>query len=387
MTRPRLFDVLAVVGGVAFAAAGGELALRAFWPQRSDVTLGMFEQDPVAGYRLRGGYRNEIRVPEYRTKVLTDAEGYRVPERRTAAPPGAGRLLAIGDSFTFGVGVQAEDTFAEVLAQRLNASAPGSWEVRNGGVGGYGPLRSAHALMERQGEWRPDIVVYALYVGNDLEDSNPATFRTGSIVRDGRLVSAGNRPLLKLRLFLRTRSHLYAFLRQHFYSLYAASGLWQRSQYLDPMGLTEWPERITDVTWPAGRESIAAMRDWAQERGVRFLVVVVPTRWQVDDDAWQRYRRAWRLPDSAFDRDHAQREVFAVLAELDVPAVNLVPVLRRAQTAGVQTYYRLDPHWTPAGHRLCAQVIQLELQSLGWIGQPGGTARVIARAPGDPPAN
>lgn len=387
MKRRLGVDVLVALVGVVLAAAVGELALRAFWPQRSDVTLGMFEQDAVAGYRLRGGYRNEIRVPEYRTKILTDDEGYRVPERSSAAAPEAGRLLAIGDSFAFGVGVDAEETFAEVLEGRLNSRAPGAWQVRNGGVGGYGPWRTAQALMARQGEWRPDIVVHALYVGNDLEDSDPQASAAGSVVREGRLVSAGNHPLLKLRLFLRTRSHLYAFLRQHGYGLYCASGLWQRSQYLDPIGLREWPERITDVTWPVGRESIAAIRDWAAERGVRYLVVVVPARWQVDDDAWQSYRRAWRVPDSSFDRDHAQREVFAALAELDVPVLDLLPALRRAQASGVRTYYRLDPHWTAAGHALCAQLLAGELESLGWVAPAGGSARVIARAPGQPAAN
>ena len=380
-TRRLAPDALLVLVAV-FAAAGlGELVLRTFWPQRSDVTIGMFEQDPDTGYRLRGVYRNEIRVPEYRTVVLTDADGYRVGEAEPTRSPGAARLLAIGDSFTFGVGVSAEDAFPAVLERELNARVPGAWHVRNGGVGGYGPLRSAHALMTRQAAWQPEIVVHAIYVGNDLEDSDPTTFRTTPVVRDGRMVTEGRHPFLRVRLFLRTRSHLYAFLRTHLYGLYRATGLWERSQYLDPIGLAEWPPRVTHVGWPAGREAIAAVRDWADERGVRYLVVVIPARWQIDDDAWDRYRKAWGLPAEAFDRDHAQREIAVAMNDLGVPVLNLLPAYRRAAAAGMRSYYLLDPHWTPAGHALAARLIRLQLESLGWVGPEGTPRRALARVP------
>lgn len=376
----RLADAGVLLAGCVVALGLGELVLRTFWPQHSDLTLGMFEQDPDAGYRLRGSYRNEIRVPEYRTVVRTDPEGYRIAEDEPVRPEGAVRVLALGDSFTFGVGVDAEDAFPAVLERRLAGAGGTAWHVRNGGVGGYGPLRSAHALFSRQAAWRPEIVIHAIYVGNDLEDSDPATFRTSPVVRDGRMVTPGRHPFARARMFLRTRSHLYGFLRQHLYGVYRATGLWQRSQYLDPVGLAEWPARLEGVTWPAGREAIAAVRDWAAERGVRYLVVVVPARWQVDDGAWQRYRKAWGLPDEAFDRDHAQREVLAALQELGVPALNLLPVMRRAQASGVAPYHALDPHWNATGHGLAAEAIRTKAESLGWIGPEGHPRRALAQA-------
>ena len=61
------------------------------------------------------------------------------------------------------------------------------------------------------------------------------------------------------------------------------------------------------------------MRDWARERNVRYLVVLIPAKYHVDDGAWRDYRRAWGLPESSFDRDHARREVVAFLAEALTP--------------------------------------------------------------------
>jgi hypothetical protein len=385
--RQLLLDGFILVVGVVAALALGEAVLRIFWPQRSDVTLGMFEPDPAAGYRLRGDYASEVRVPEYRTRVVTDAEGYRVPESEPSPAKGAARVLAVGDSFTFGVGVAAEDAFPEQLEAGLNAAGGRPWDVRNGGVGGYGPQRTSRALRGRQAKWNPDVVIHAVYVGNDLEDSDPATVAEDAHVHDGRLISPGHHPLLALRLMLRTRSHLYAFLRQNLYGLYRASGLWQRSQYLDPVGLATWPARVTAVTWPAARGALADIRDWAAAHDVRYLVVVVPTRWQVNEEAWERYRNAWRKPDDAFDRDHAQREVSAALTELGVPSVNLLPALRRAEAAGIRTYYSLDPHWTADGHALAAQVIQRKMVDLGWLGAVAAEAAQIAGAAEPEPAS
>src|SRR5687768_7053724 len=118
----RRSDVAALLLGMIAAACAGELLLHFFWPQRSSVTAGMFEPDSAAGYRIRSNYRNEVRVPEYRTAIFTDSQGYRVPRRNPERASDCRRLLAIGDSFTFGVGVDAETAFPLRLEEALAQS-------------------------------------------------------------------------------------------------------------------------------------------------------------------------------------------------------------------------------------------------------------------------
>jgi hypothetical protein len=323
----------------------------------------MFRSDPDAGFRLQESYENEVRTPEFRTAVVTDAEGYRVAAGGARPEGPARRLLAIGDSFTFGVGVDAEDAFPERLAARLGSG----WWVRNGGVGGYGPLRSSRLLIRRQAAWEPEVVVHAFYLGNDLEDSNPETFLTRPVVRDGRMVSPGRASLSKLRLFLRTRSHLYSFLRDRLYGLYRWTGLSQRGQYLEPVGLREWPPVIEQVGWPAGMDAVVAVRDWAREENVRYLVVLIPAKYHVDDEAWREYRRAWGLPESSFDRDHARREVLRFLEEIGVASLDLTDALRDAERGGARLYYPVDRHWTAEAHELAAALVARELSAEGWL--------------------
>ena len=63
------------------------------------------------------------------------------------------RMLVLGDSTVFGHGVDDEDPFAEVLAQRTGA------DVQNAGVPGYTCRQSAHRYREVVEALSPDIVL------------------------------------------------------------------------------------------------------------------------------------------------------------------------------------------------------------------------------------
>jgi hypothetical protein len=370
----RRGDLLAAFIGIVAAAILGELLLAWFWPQRSAETVGMFEVDSAAGYRLRARYENEIRVPEYRTSIRTDTEGNRVPvdafvdpERASSVPvAGCRRLLAIGDSFTFGVGVQAEEAFPLRLEALLEARTNDAWCSMNGGVGGYGALRSARRLIASQGSFRPEILVHAVYVGNDLEDSNPETILTEPVIQGGRMGSEQFGTFGRIRRSLRIHSHLYSFLRARLYGLYLQTPLAARSQYLDPIGLAVWPESIESVTWPACQDAIRAIDGWSKSNACRYLVVLVPAKHQVDDAAWATYRRRWKLPEDAFDRDHAQRELRAFLDAEGIACCDLLPTFRASTARGEALYYRVDNHWTKRGQALAAERIAEELDARGW---------------------
>jgi lysophospholipase L1-like esterase len=381
--RATLFSVLAAILGFMLAGAAGEIVLRTFWPQRSAVTLGMFATNPDAGYALLPDYRNTVRVPEYATEIRIDGHGERVPENEPPENPGASRLLALGDSFTFGVGVEAEDAFPEILEDRLQADSKGPWVVRNGGVGGYGPLRSARLFLASQASWEPNVVIHALYLGNDLEDQDPARFRDHPRIENGRMVTEHG-GVQRLRLALRSHSHLYLFLRQRLYGLYQKTYLARRAQYLDPVGLAEWPASIRETSWPAGRAAIREIAEWCRARERGYLVLLVPTRYQVEEGAWHRYRREWGLPEEAFDREHGQREVRAFLEAESIPHVDFLEAFRAAAEGGKKLYYSFDQHWTRDGHELAAEIVHARLRDLGWLASAGPSPRGRATAAPSP---
>lgn len=79
------------------------------------------------------------------------------------------RIVAIGDSFTFGFGVSGQDTYPNVLERLLNAGLEAKrFEVLNLGVGGYSTRDEALVLKHKGIAWDPELVIVG-YFFNDPE--------------------------------------------------------------------------------------------------------------------------------------------------------------------------------------------------------------------------
>ncbi|HJQ83768.1 MAG TPA: GDSL-type esterase/lipase family protein, partial [Candidatus Binatia bacterium] len=95
--------------------------------------------------------------------VATDSAGFRGPER--AYPPahdGAYRILAVGDSVTFGFNVDQENTYPRRLEAVLRARHPGrTIEVVNAAVPGWSWVQGLRFLQAEGLRLRPDLVIAA----------------------------------------------------------------------------------------------------------------------------------------------------------------------------------------------------------------------------------
>jgi GDSL-like Lipase/Acylhydrolase family len=78
------------------------------------------------------------------------------------------RIIALGDSVTFGFGVDQERIFTVRLQQILASKLEPHVRVINAGVGGYNTVQE-HAYLNREGlSFQPDLVLL-MYVTNDIE--------------------------------------------------------------------------------------------------------------------------------------------------------------------------------------------------------------------------
>lgn len=176
-----------------FGLSAGELALRGLGvaPERfamprslesadKRVALDLYPDDP------RGYFPVDLRDPQERRRFRAqglaelDARWERTPhgvplafteelcrERAVAPPaPATRRVVAIGDSFTEGQGVRAEDTFAARLDRRFAEQA----DVVNCGRRGY-DFPDLRALFTRHLALDPDVVLYAMVL-NDPQQSD-----------------------------------------------------------------------------------------------------------------------------------------------------------------------------------------------------------------------
>ena len=107
------------------------------------------------------GHRPNPAYPDH------DEKGFRNPK-----VPETTDIVALGDSQTYGSGVRAEQSWPRVL-ESISALS-----VYNMGLGGYGPVHS-FLLWDEAMELKPEIVIEAIYAGNDLHDAYSIVYNNG----------------------------------------------------------------------------------------------------------------------------------------------------------------------------------------------------------------
>src|SRR5262245_43331628 len=132
------------------------------------VAGGLWTSDRVLGwwgldYEAARSRPDEDRVlvrPEFTVRVATNALGFREPRLPSAKAAGAVRVVCLGDSFTQGYGVAADESYPRRLEGLLAArDSAHRFEVVNLGVPGSNPRDYRHHLLDPGLAYQPDVVL------------------------------------------------------------------------------------------------------------------------------------------------------------------------------------------------------------------------------------
>lgn len=116
-----------------------------FEPKPNDVIVENFDW-------LQAEVRNTINADS-----LNAPRDYQAPK-----PDGVFRIIALGDSFTFGQHVNTEDNYPSQLETRLNVECGQRFEVLNLGVMGYDLVYAAHRYQKRGVKYDPDLLLFLI---------------------------------------------------------------------------------------------------------------------------------------------------------------------------------------------------------------------------------
>jgi hypothetical protein len=149
-----------------------------------------FIPDAELEYAFEPGVQSRMVLPDnYDVPFRINAQGLRDDVEFAREHPGTTRVLLVGDSYVFGVGVELQDTIGKQL-QALLTDDP-AWgrptEVVAIGAPSYGLDTYAKIIDRWSPRLLPDLVLVAVFPGNDLIDyeqkaAHPATVVGGYIV-------------------------------------------------------------------------------------------------------------------------------------------------------------------------------------------------------------
>lgn len=359
LTRRKSFliNLALMLGSFACCLAGLETA---GWLWERGQAQGPYAWELVASRRIRldrfetssTGYTLMHPGEEYNWQgipVRINSQGLRGPEVNLEKPPGTYRILNLGDSVVFGWGVRYEDTYGYWLQELLNqryGREQVTYEIINAGVPGWN-MQNILAYLETEGlDYQPDLILLNFTVVND--------------VYGGSALEASSEPLLD---WLRDHTYFWPFLSVQYRLLEVRLGRQDAIPVLNPPvdATAYFPTREDDPQWDVVWEPIRDMSAVAGERGSEFLLIVLPTAFQVKDAAYSE------VPQQVMGR-HGREDGVEVL--------DLLPVFREAcqeappgESCGPEGRYLWADMWmhpSALGHRLLAERLLDVLDEKGW---------------------
>jgi hypothetical protein len=344
-----------------------ELGLRPFVEPKTTL----YVTDPELLWRLRPGADAEWG----HVRIRINAKGLRGPELAWEKPDGVFRVLYLGDSVTFGYGLErVEDSYPYLVGAELKRRLGRPVETVNSGVGGWSPWQQ-YGYLRREGfRYQPDLLVVG-FVLNDVtetlalipfggQDYGWDLARTARSWLDGWL----------------SRSALVSFAREGFAVFRFGSQVFLGAQRYEAEEIRWFATHPRDESlrraWAIAFESLGKIFSAASERRIPAALLLFPFAFQLS------------LPGGAAG---PQDMVRSFAEARGVPVLDLLPILAAEARAGGELASPggglfLDPsHLSVRGSQVAAAAIVEFLGERG-LAPPPGTGAGAERRPASPAA-
>jgi hypothetical protein len=336
---------------------------------------------------------------EFRCTVTTNSLGFRdreVPLRTKHRH----RAIALGDSFTYGWGVEGEQAWPKVLEADL-FHAGRDVEVLNLGCQGTSPTEYAEIARRAIPVLSPEVVLVCVLQGDDLMQENVLTYREemagpaarhegpfGQFLRSGmemcfpQLYASIREPdPLKPNQLLRTtfqdtyKNQVEQLMRQmsreqaeRFAAMDEDVRQMFREGNLNPhlLGIAlqsaNYYAFTLDLSRPKVQQAIQRMgekltriREAAAAGGAKVIVLAAPADMYTTSVSRVR-KMGFRLPDSAVGSPAPDEAIAEACRLANVPFHCVTSAFRQA-AGDKPVYFPYDGHWTPRGHELFARAL------------------------------
>ncbi len=352
------------------AATGGTvLSLEITHAERTRTALrrlepALAEPHPDRIFELKTRAHQVFRGDEFTITMDINSRRLRDREHAVGKRPGTYRIVTLGDSFTFGWGVDVGETWwAELerhMAQRLS---PTPVEVINLGVYMYTFDQQVQRLEEFGLAYEPDLIVADFYYPHLVTIAThtherqqtkpwPRIVDSTLYVDDEGLLRFGQPLPFEA---IRRKSVLADFMLSRLRSIQYRHSTAGRLNEYELLKQSRDPE--FRYAWRLTRSAYERLLALAERRRIPVVVFLIPRDMQVWP-AWKNEAAALS-GQAPFESRWPQERFGALCRDLRMHCVDLLPRFAAAAAAASQRplYYGVDVHWTPAGHALAGRAV------------------------------
>ncbi len=371
---------LLLLGSLVLSLLLGEGVVRALYEPQSKEIPGFrltesphYQLDPELGWVPRPLVEGSHIGKRGATSTFsTNSLGLRDAEHPLDRVENTRRIVVVGDSFTWGFGVNDGELFPDVLEELLPRT-----EVVNLGVTAYA-LPQEVAYFKRLGvRFDPDILIVAL-TQNDIAllDQGLPPENTEHGQREGSPTpesdSDRGSAFSRLKQTIEGRSALYRLVVDAVNSNRALVKLLVRIGVKDSLAgfdemdpnispaLKDYPAELS-AAWEAMLDDLRELRALTSEKGIRLIVALVPALQTVDARQLEKSLRYSEFETSDLDVDKPYRALVEFAGREGIEIVNPVGAFRDRLESGDELYLQRDMHFNANGHFLFASEIAMYL--------------------------
>lgn len=318
--------------------------------------------------------------------MKTNQEGFIGNNYSIEKPANTVRLAIFGDSFTEGIQIDFEKTFAYLLEKNLNQKNQSlKYEVMNFAVGGTGTMESVLLYEYYAKKYQPDLAIL-FFFENDFENNQFYLGERGKII-----AGAGNDPawteipqsnanfkqdrqdwrakLLRNSRFIQwidrvVRTNPILFRLSTKIGLHHQGPLGEgeadipTGQFIFQLPLQENYQEVFELT----KDIINLFNQQAKRNKTKFALVYLPMAIQVDERLWQKtLAENPDLKNYQWDLQQPNNYLKRISQENQIPfldfAAELIPYYQ-SHSADEFLYLHRDGHFNELGHQLVAQEVQ-----------------------------
>lgn len=291
--------------------------------------------------------------------VRTNSLGLRDDEIPFEKPPGEVRILSLGDSFTFALGVRFEDLYVQKLERQLEKlDASRRFQVINAGVAGYNTTQELSFLIADGFRYEPDLITLGFYWNDLIGNEKPLPIVEGPIRRGGpdarREDQQGHMLPAWIRNPMRRSLILYLGVTRT-KNLMAALSPPTDEVSLVQRAILDGDAEAMSRHWSATGARLVQLAAEARRRGIPVLLISFPMENQIRQSQpasayIDALRRAWEPTGN--------------------PMIDLAPLYRDSLAEGRNPYLPYDLHPGPLGMQIAADAIEAEIRRQGLLVPP-----------------
>lgn len=321
--------------------------------------LSAFHQfDPELGWTQIPHHEGLFQGREFTVNIKTNSHGFRDDEYAFTKPVGSKRVVVLGDSFTWGWGVEHEEIFCEVAERKLEGT-----EFLNLGQSSYGTTQEYLLLKKLGMQFSPDFTVLAFFPNDIMDNFGQNPKRPTFMLQGGELVLDQNpKPLAfsqKIKKIMSDHFLLYSLID---YRIALLKPLRQNPVAYDGFDnyfFKNFHEKM-EGPWDVTKALLVEIDRLTNHR---FLIMYIPNRLQVEEETYQQALLVTKVDEESVDLSYTNTLLQEFSERHGIPFLDLTPYFRKGNEHS-SLYFQWDSHMTKAGHRLAGEILSDRLENL-----------------------